>query len=38
MVIAQDKRAEAIIKRPAPVNPPNGEREPQNEYCLPKLI
>jgi hypothetical protein len=30
-VMAQERRVLAMIKRPAPVNPPRGEREPQKE-------
>jgi hypothetical protein len=31
-VMAQERRVLAITKRPMPVNPPSGEREPQKEY------
>jgi hypothetical protein len=37
-VTAQARCVEAIINKPPPVNPPNGEREPQKGCCLAILI
>jgi hypothetical protein len=34
VVIAQARRADAIIRIPAPDNPPRGERDPQKGCCL----
>ncbi|WP_461256224.1 hypothetical protein [Treponema sp. R80B11-R83G3] len=31
--IVYDRRPEAIIKRPTPVNPPRGESDPQRVFC-----